>query len=349
MPASGKKIFQRATMLAAHPAIVFWAVPYLMLILVLGTLAQKEEGLYLAQANFFHAFVTWLGPVPLPGGALVILLLTVNLLVKFLMFSQWSWRKSGIILSHLGVLLLLGGGLWTAQTAREGFMVIPENGQSSRMQSYDQAELAYVDATGATRTIPLQDLQAGQTLPLQAGDASVKAVHRNAGSMNGEVVALPEALEPDANRSAVILQLGDKILPLVEDMRGLECDPIAAQPKVCVRRKGHILPFTVQLTDFRQELYPASNIVRAYTSDVLVTDGPVQWPATIGMNKPLRYRGYTLYQSSFDSSQDGDITVLNVVRNTGRLLPYLATAVTGAGLLLHLLIMWGQRRREQAL
>jgi len=44
------------------------------------------------------------------------------------------------------------------------------------------------------------------------------------------------------------------------------------------------------------------------------------------MNKPLRYKGYTFFQSAYERDQSGEeITILAVVENKGRIFPYLGT------------------------
>ena len=50
------------------------------------------------------------------------------------------------------------------------------------------------------------------------------------------------------------------------------------------------------------------------------------------MNNPLRYRGDTLYQSSFDPKTETG-TVLQVVTNSGWMVPYLGCMVVAVGLL----------------
>src|SRR5436190_8340343 len=54
------------------------------------------------------------------------------------------------------------------------------------------------------------------------------------------------------------------------------------------------------------------------------------------MNEPLRYRGKTIYQTSFQGSA---ITVLQVVDNPAWTMPYIACIIGGLGLLMHFGIM----------
>ncbi|GAA4337042.1 cytochrome c biogenesis protein ResB [Pigmentiphaga soli] len=61
------------------------------------------------------------------------------------------------------------------------------------------------------------------------------------------------------------------------------------------------LPFTLRLKKFIVEYY-STGMPRLFASEVEVTDpdtGKV-FPATIKVNEPLRYKGVTVYQSSFD-------------------------------------------------
>ena len=126
----------------AEADMVFILLPVLMLLLVAGTLAQRWMGLFRAHEMFFSSFVIWLGPLPLPGGFTVLGLLSVCLTLKFLLKSEWSLRKSGIILSHLGALILLIGGLMTAITARESFMMIPEGQETHFIYAYNSRSLS---------------------------------------------------------------------------------------------------------------------------------------------------------------------------------------------------------------
>jgi cytochrome c biogenesis protein ResB len=98
------------------------------------------------------------------------------------------------------------------------------------------------------------------------------------------------------------------------------------------------LPFQIALKDFKRETYPGLDKAKAYSSDVIVHDGDIEWPAKIEMNAPLRYKGYTFFQSSFEQNDKGEMTVLSVVENRGRLFPYIGTFIIAAGLLLHILL-----------
>ena len=57
--------------------------------------------------------------------------------------------------------------------------------------------------------------------------------------------------------------------------------------------------------------------------------------ALVEMNQPLRYQGYTFYQASYADLEGGaELSTFAVTRNHGRLIPYVATALTVLGLVM---------------
>lgn len=73
------------------------------------------------------------------------------------------------------------------------------------------------------------------------------------------------------------------------------------------------LPFTLTLNDFVLERYPGSNSPSGYKSEVLLTDRAknVEKHFSIFMNNILKYRGYRIYQASFDKDEKGTILSVN--------------------------------------
>ena len=356
-PPSIYKVKETALWLA-RPHILFFALPYLMALLTLGTLAQKDIGLYEAQARYFSSFILWLGPIPLPGSYPTLGLIFVSLTAKFLFASPWSRAQAGTILTHLGILLLLLGGLITGITAKESFIVIPEGGSSATISSYHDRVLAVEREDGLIiAAYPFDDLERGAIFtPIESGftieiektcrhcTAQIPADDRGRMAMaeKMDLIDAPPQPEDELNLSGVtftVAGVNDK-----DDGTYITLEDIPVRPQfgdlvIYVRRAQETLPFAVRLKDFVEERHPGTATARAFHSDVVVEDNGVAWPARIEMNEPLRYKGYTLYQSSFTRGMDGsESTVLSVVQNAGRVFPYVASAVIFAGLLLHLIL-----------
>ena len=71
------------------------------------------------------------------------------------------------------------------------------------------------------------------------------------------------------------------------------------------------VPFGVTLRDFQLDRYPGSESPSSYASEVTVVDGETEFPFRIYMNNILSYKGYRLYQSSYDRDELGTILSIN--------------------------------------
>jgi hypothetical protein len=104
--------------------------------------------------------------------------------------------------------------------------------------------------------------------------------------------------------------------------------------RVSLRFKRTYKPYSVYLSQFKFERYPGTDKPKDYSSYVRVDDperGIVR-DVRIWMNNPLRYRGDTLYQSSFDAETERG-TVLQVVDNKVWMAPYVACMIVAIGML----------------
>ncbi|MGL1903340.1 MAG: cytochrome c biogenesis protein ResB [Fibrobacterales bacterium] len=98
----------------------------LILLLILtffGTLYQTDNGLYRAQQVFFNS---WFLFFPFPGAKLVLMILGVNLLSVLLLVLKYSWKKSGLVLMHWGLTLLVVGSGITYYFAQESILTLSE-------------------------------------------------------------------------------------------------------------------------------------------------------------------------------------------------------------------------------
>jgi hypothetical protein len=337
----------------AGPSVIFFTLPWLMVLLALGTVAQRDLGLFDAQKIFFSSWILWLGPLPLPGAYTTLGVITLCLLAKFLLYSPWRKHQAGIILAHLGVLVLLTGGLVTAFSQQEGFLLLKE-GQSGNAVSDYHDRVLRIEKDGETvRAIPFETLARGDVLADLPFTFSIETLCRNCRPVPvkdttnrhglAERVTLQDA-PPDqsdeANLSGMVFKISgaddqDGIYLVMEE---IPHKPQIGDYEISLGRAETILPFEIELKDFQRELHPGTEMARGFSSDVIVKENGIEWPYHIRMNEPLRYKGYTFYQASFSMRPDGEYSVLSVVRNKGRIFPYLASAIIFAGLLLHVVI-----------
>ncbi|MCY4321680.1 MAG: cytochrome c biogenesis protein ResB [Bdellovibrionaceae bacterium] len=97
--------------------------------------------------------------------------------------------------------------------------------------------------------------------------------------------------------------------------------------------KKEALGFSLKLIDFKITKYQGSNKAKSYESTVELENGS---KVLISMNEPLKYKGWTFYQSSFiepEKETDSYVSILSVNRDPGRFLKYVGSALVVIGII----------------
>ncbi len=347
---------------------------FLMILTFWGTLYQVEHGLYLAKDRFFDSWIVWIGGfIPFPGTQLVLAALAVNLVVYIGRLVAQRHMPFGLLLTHLGLLMLLLGGAVTRLFATESQLTLQEGETGSASASYQHWELAVWSKDG-----PLREVMAYSADDLKPGDVrrfddagltiEIEDYHRNARAFQSTA---PQTNPPLSRLGVTSLrparlakEPGENIAGAILTIRPDGSDPVRAilfgedeTPRtfrhndtdwhVALRRAREPLPFIVRLIDFRREMHPGTEIARHFSSLVAVNADGVERNLVISMNKPLRDRGFTLYQASYREDPDGtQWSTFAVTHNFGRLIPYISTGVIVAGLAWHFVAMMIARARR---
>ena len=350
-----------------NPALVFYLLIWLMVLTVGGTLAQRDLGLFQAQQIYFSSYIFWFRDmIPLPGGYPTMGLLFFGVLAKLIFGSKWKPKMIGINVVHIGALLLLFGGYLTAAFSHEGSMVIPEGDTVGFYSDYHKAELAVIETTSSEhdkitafgdgwftpgakfghKEVPFtfETLEYCQNCTISRREQSVPENYRGF-SKNFLLVEKPLDKEAEQNVSGLQFRISgagpdlDGIYSIFEYM------PIEQKLKVgdrtfilTLRKEQTHLPFKIELIDFEQKVYPGTQMAKSYRSVVNLIEKDFRQKTIVQMNEPLRYKGYTFYQASFLKNGSLDTTVLAVVKNVGRLFPYISSLIMCFGLLIHLTI-----------
>jgi ABC-type transport system involved in cytochrome c biogenesis permease subunit len=129
-----------------------------------GTLAQLDAGIGTVVKEYFRSLYVWIpwqlfvrfgqvffgvphhtqvnGSFPFPGGWLIGGLLLVNLLAAHAVRFRLAWKRSGILILHTGVLVLMAGELLTGLFAVEGQMTIDGGGVANVIKHRESSEVA---------------------------------------------------------------------------------------------------------------------------------------------------------------------------------------------------------------
>jgi hypothetical protein len=347
----------------------------LSIILVFAaTLDQVHLGVWGVQEKYFHALFVMvrLGEVPVPvfpGGYLIGGFLLVNLLVAHLCRLRLTWRKLGIWLAHSGLILLLVGELISG-LVQQDYQMRLDTGETKNFAESDRFnELAVTDVTDPAfdEVVAIPERRLAEGAPLQHPKLPFRVVPRtyypNAAldrreqvpnappspatqGIGPQVAALPLAVtyKPDEhNEPAAFIELvgpdGSLGTWLVSPLLGMPQKFTYAGRtwKLAMRATRRYQPFSLTLLKFTHEVYAGTDIPKNFSSRVRIAGagGAGGREALIYMNNPLRTGGLTFYQASFDN--DDRTTVLQVVRNPGWLIPYLACAAITLGLIVQFL------------
>ena len=357
------------------PKLFVFTIIWMMILIVLGTLAQRDMGLFAVQEKYFSSWILWFWHVPMPGARPTMMLMLINLSFFFFNKSLWKKKNIGIIILHLGgMLLFIGGGL-TAMFSSEGNMVINEGSISNYVEDYHYMELAIINTTdNDTDLHVIFDHAMLKSNKILKHDSFVfemevinhlkncKPVRRNnpagiqfRGMMKNFMLdELPPLKEENMNRPGIIFNLSNTGTN-VDGIYGLFLGQSIPQKfkindkdyVVIFRKKRTYLSFSIELLDFKKVMHPGTGIAKSYSSEVNLIESGIVKHILIEMNQPLRYKGYTFYQASFIESEEGETTVLAVVENYGHLFPYISSIIMCFGLLIHLAMRLPKLFRSQ--
>ena len=359
---------------------------FLLMVLVAAcTLAQVRLGTFGAVSMYIRSVWVYWTPegsrlhIPVfPGGGLVGFLLLVNLIVVQYGRLELSWRKAGIWAIHLGLIFLFVGEFVTGFFQVDSQMAIDKGATRNYAESPREVELAVVDSSpkdyDEVLAFPGSYLRDGRLiehkkLPFSllikkyyANSSSARRVPVRGGlpSMATEGVGRdmavferpPTTQDDQVNQAAAFVEVlsGDRSLGtwlLSTEIGGLQSFTYMDRVyRLAVRPKRRYMPFTLTLKEFRHEVHTRTDIPRLFSSLVRLRDprSGERRDVLISMNQPLRYDGKTFYQASF--GKNDTMSVLEVVENPGRTLPYISCVMVGLGLLFHFLLrlkpMWSR-------
>jgi hypothetical protein len=349
-------------LLALSIVLIFWA-----------TLAQVQLGIWGVQEKFFRTFFVLERipgtdiPVPVfPGGYFIGGLLLINLIVAHVSRFKFTWRKSGIFLTHLGLIFLLIGELLSGLWQEEFQMRLDEGQTKNYSESYRLNELAIIDTTDAqfddVVVVPEKLLARGTEvqhpkLPFRLvtrtyyPNAALQLRDENSTSpappanrdIGARITTIPMALtykQDERNLPAAYVELlgpeGSLGTWLVSPqlIEPQTFDYAGRTWRIALRFERNYKPYALTLLKFSHDRYAGTDIPKNFSSRVRLTtpDGTDDREVLIYMNNPLRYAGLTFYQAGFDNNDR--TTVLQIVRNPSWTLPYIACTLMMAGLLI---------------
>jgi len=315
-------------------------------------------------------------PVPLPGGYLLLSLLFVNLLFGGIVQARKGWKKTGVLVAHFGILVLLLGGFVEHQMSRSGHLTLFEDEASDVFESYYEWEIAVSeerdDGEANEHVIPGDEftgLDSEDHRPFHREDWPFELV-LSGYQPNADLMSVTGSAPPDARvvdgeflrgrpmEQAMETNIAGAYITVHEDgadepregiLWGVPEYPAftfetadGAEWAIELRKKQFELPFTVRLDEFTRELHPRTDMPAGFSSDVTKIQDGMEREIHISMNEPLRHEGYTLYQASWGPQDAGPndplFSTFAVVRNPADQIPLYASIIITVGLVIHFTI-----------
>ncbi len=148
--------------------------------------------------------------------------------------------------------------------------------------------------------------------------------------------------------SAVLVEYkGIKQWLLLNDTIKLFGDTVAFI--VSYRNRALDLGFPIRLVDFKVTRYQGTGKAMEYASTVMIGNKEAKFEdgqIVISMNEPMKYAGYTFYQSSFNEDENtGEpiASILSVNKDPGRWVKYLGSLILSIGIIW----LFYQRRKRR--
>ncbi len=398
-PPGPNPVYQALRVVASlRVTVVLFALA--MILVFFGTLAQQHASIETVMKDYFRSWLTWIdfrlisdfckvfvdpeikgdlaGGMPFPGGYLIGWAMFLNLLAAHIVRFKLTWKRSGIIMLHAGVIVLLAGEFLTGQFAVESRMSIRE-GESARYVFYlHEHELVVIDPTNAAHDTVISvpghlitgakegewishpDLPFGiqrgtyfvnaRSRQLKPGETPLADVGINA---RRGIEARDKSKGTDSDGRidypAVSLTfqtkdgkpLGTYLFLTASETRMQKVNVDKIDYEVTFRFKRSYRPYSVHLIEATHDVYAGTNTPKDYASTVMIYDDErgESGPVRIWMNHPHYYREETYYQSGLNTDEDGvKTTILQVVENPAWQAPYLACILVAAGMAFHFLL-----------
>jgi len=308
-------------------------------------------------------------------GNLALILIAAAAYAPLIIFTYVLFEKrTGIILIHTALILLLVGELIRGQMATESRMPIYEGQTIRYSHNIQECELAITEPLDNQRdrvvaiAQPALENAAGpihvEALPFDIRVDSFMDNSQLRRLTQGEVSQATAGfgrlykIEPLSEVSGVAAQqtadMPSAVITLLRAgqpigtylvslwMSDAQFRPLGQTVRVdgrtfelYLRWRRYYKPYSMKLIDFNHDTYTGTSIPKNFSSQIHLVDPSRHQDrdVLISMNRPLRYHGETFFQASWLPGDAG--TVLQVVDNPGRHLPYIACALGGIGLIIH--------------
>ena len=372
----GKKVFDFFSSIGFALVILF----LLFLLTWLSTLEQVEQGLFEVSKKYFSKETVFFFPelqgktlyLPLPNAYWICVLLFINQLLGGVIKIRKGWKNIGVIISHIGILVLMVGAFITAEFEKRANLLLYEGEKSALATSYFDYSIEIAEIKDdkvrdihviSGKNLRKHDVFELANLPFDlikndyrenalAVSTKFSARDRNAKVIDGFFLKdyeKSDAAEQWLASVEVELQPTNK----AHEKENFFLAANNFEPKTVkignriftlrLQKEYWKLPYEIQLTEFYHEFHPGTSRPKVFESQInRIHSNGAKIPVKIEMNKPMRHEGITFFQASW-GPPEGDpnrelYSVFEVVLNPADQWPKYSLYITSLGLLIHFIM-----------
>ena len=253
-----------------HIAVVVFLL--MILLTMLGTFSQKTIGLYESLNIYFTSWIVpaehWVfGFIPLPGMALLLAIMFVNLLAGGVIRIRKNYRTVGNVIAHLSMLGLIAAGAISLWYKQEGHMRIFEGESTNKVQAYQDWVLEVQEAGGTDKNVYIIHEKDFRT----DSPAESTTLHRTGWPFELKVSGY--------QKNATITTIGDPtVLPGTRQVDGYTLRPLPVNPQ----GEANMAGVFVDAVDLSGQAVGSTVLAQVIRGSEIVTRAEAPFSLTVG-------------------------------------------------------------------
>lgn len=283
-------------------------------------------------------------------------------------------RKSGIVLLHLGLILLMFGEFYVTYSAIEQRMIMFEGSTVNHtfdIRDFEMAIMSESETEGKEDVITIPGHRLTKLNEIDDKNLPFKInpleYHRNSklvrleqdesSKANTGIGTVYKSVEESINTGTSAKQVADYASMYVElldkqskslgkfllsqvayENNDAMLDEVTVDGKtyrIGLRFKHFYKPYSLHLINTERKDYPGTLVPKEFYSEFRVVYPKLKLDVAkkTWMNNPVRFGNETFYQAGHDFDRGREYSVLQIVKNTGWMIPYICCMMVGIGLL----------------
>lgn len=293
---------------------------FFIIIIFVGTISQKYINIKSSQEIYFNSyFICFFDIIPFPGGKLILILVFINLIIRIIK-TYLNIKKLSTNVIHFSIIVLLIGSFITNKYSKEYTIYLAKNEKQNKIKSLDDFKFFTNYKIEESKIFKNTDFSLKK---------KIKKTEKSEFNLSKyfDIKKIPLFIENNENLAFIIIKLNSIEYYIQEGF---------VSKDLRFEKEFKEIPFYIKLKEFKKINHEGTNLPKSFKSYIIIKNNNLKKEYLIEMNKPLRYNGYTFYQTSFIENKDNIISILTISKDFGYFFPYLFFILFVFGFLIHI-------------